>query len=215
MNTTQQNTEFEPQLLERIAATLGTLAEARKTHAEWSAVQASDYAEQRQKWMRDKNKASHYDASGDAKMAALEPGLMAMPEIKSQKARIATLRAELNAEEDRLRVLEEKGTPRDLYARVVETAEGLISQLADQLTNVRLTRVLLDSYGTADVNRLPSAVIDTAKLHPSVVKFSTFRFLSRLTNMREAQVTDGDIKRTDKAVSDALEQLRGLVAADM
>lgn len=69
--------------------------------------------------------------------------------------------------------------------------------------------MLMSTYGTTNVAKLPRPRVDAARLHPSVVQVETFPFHPKLSVLRDSQITqqavDAEASNAGKALTDLLE----------
>jgi len=103
------------------------------------------------------------------------------------------------------------GTPYSAYRAAVENAEGMVAGILQRLRKQRVEQVLLNTYGHSNVARLPRALTDAARLHPSVTIVETLAFAPRLAALRDAQINQQVVDAAATNAGTALQRLLELV----
>jgi hypothetical protein len=201
----------ENETLTQIETLLVELSEAQRSYDEWRTTQPSDIDQARAAWLSIKDRQRMYDAEAVRAWKAQEPGLASKTEVISVKQKIAKLQSELVDAQGALRRLVDLGTPFAVYQNAVLSAEGFIPGFIHRLRKQRVEKVLLDTYGTTNTAKLPRAMTDVAKLHPSVAELELLPSLPRLSVLRESQITEAALSRQHDAAVKALENLRELM----
>ena len=83
------------------------------------------------------------------------------------------------------------GTPRDKYTRVLLSA-GKITSLANGLASASFEDLIFNMYKTRNLEKIPDAVLATARLHPDVLSYSNFQYTQPLDATRDS-FGDGEL----------------------
>ena len=140
-----------------------------------------------------------------------EPGISSRPEVVETRRRIAELEVELHNQKSRLKELLSIGTPYSTYRAAVENSEGMVSGILQRLRKQRVEQVLLNTYGHSNVARLPRALTDAARLHPSVTVLETLAFAPRFASRRDSQVNQQVVDAAATNAGSALSDLLKLI----
>jgi hypothetical protein len=203
MQTASENTA-----LANAESLLEDLKAAHKAFEAWNTRQSEDLPELRQQWLRAKPRDGIVREI--LEWRSNDPALVAMPEVKAVKKKIAALKAELRQAEDELEQLQTEGTPRDRWERSLLTAETALSGITNGLPGSRLKEHLESIYGTSDFNRLPNEAIAIAKANPEVVRAGMLKFSGRLDPLRDYH-TDPQLQNSYAAIEVGIARLRELI----
>src|ERR1700732_630331 len=133
-------TATENQALARINDLLEELKSTRKSFEAWNAEQSPDLAELRRQWLRSKPEPG--PGRETLHWRSEDPALLALPEVKALKKKIASIKLEIQKAEDDLEALEAAGTPRDAWERSLMNAESVIPGIAAGLKKSRMEELL-------------------------------------------------------------------------
>src|SRR5260221_14047899 len=193
---------------EQIRDLLSKLTEAQQSFDEWRKTQSATFDKEMAAWFSVRDRQRFYTADEVAAWKGQEPGISSRPEVVETRRRIAELEVELHNQKSRLKELLSIGTPYSTYRAAVENSEGMVSGILQRLRKQRVEKVLIDTYGHSNVARLPRALTDAARLHPSVTVLETLAFAPRFAALRDAQVNqqvvDGAATNAGSALSDLL-----------
>ena len=193
---------------QQIRDLLSKLTEAQQSFDEWRKTQPATFDKEMAAWFSVRDRQRFYTADEVAAWKGQEPGIASRPEVVETRRRIAELEVELHNQKSRLKELLSIGTPYSAYRAAVENAEGMVSGILQRLRKQRVEQVLLNTYGHSNVARLPRALTDAARLHPSVTVLETIAFAPRFAALRDAQVNqqvvDGAATNAGSALSDLL-----------
>src|SRR6266403_2931943 len=208
MSETSKQTDNETATAEQIKYLLNQLTTAQQSFDEWRKTQSATFDKEMAAWFSVRDRQRFYTADEVAAWKGQEPGISSRPEVVETRRRIAELEVELHNQKSRLKELLSIGTPYSAYRAAVENAEGMVSGILQRLKKNRVEQVLLNTYGHSNVARLPRALTDAARLHPSVTVLETLAFNARLASLRDSQinqnVVDGAASNAGSALSDLL-----------
>jgi hypothetical protein len=111
-----------------------------------------------------------------------------------------------------LNALVAAGTPFAQYKTVVDGIESMIGGIVQRLRKGRIEAALVSTYGHSNFAKLPRAMTDAARLHPSVVEVDIFAFHPKLAKLRESQITGAVVDDAASNAGKALQNLLDLVS---
>jgi hypothetical protein len=190
---------------------IAQLTAAQQAFDEWQNTQPADLDAQRSAWLSIRDRQRFYNVDEINAWKAQEPGLASRPEVIETKRRISELQLELVSEQSKLKELVAVETPFAVYQGAVMNAENMIGGILQRLRKQRIESVLVKTYGTANVAKLPRSLTDAAKLHPSVAAVDTFPFNGRPSTLRESQITQQVVDAAATNVGEALQRLLDLI----
>jgi hypothetical protein len=208
---TQPNIETDT--INTITELLETLSQQRTEFETWLAKQDPNLPAQEREWRIAKRKSAIHDASIDEVFAKQEPGLNALPTVVASKIKVANLKRDLANAESELSKLLELGTPQTTYDRTLDMTEARVTHLIDAIKHSRIEGFLLQSYGSADVVRLGDEIVNTVKLHPSVVRLDMIRPIGRSLS-RQVDFTNAERERSYQRVLSGLGKLKNLLVSE-
>jgi len=209
MENQVHNEDATKQQIERL---LSELTFAQQSYDEWRTSQPSDLDQKRSAWLSIRDRQHMYDADVLRAWKAQEPGLASKPEIIAVKQKIASLQSELAVAQAELVRLVDLGTPFEVYKRAVDGIESMIGGIVQRLRKGRIEAALVSTYGHSNFAKLPRAMTDAARLHPSVVEVDIFAFHPKLAKLRESQITGAVVDNAATNAGEALVRLRELVS---
>src|SRR6266403_2509803 len=196
---------------QQIRDLLSKLTEAQQSFDEWRKTQPATFDKEMAVWFSVRDRQRFFDTEAVQAWKGQEPGISSRPEVIETRRRIAELEVELHNQKTGLKRLISIGTPYSAYRAAVENAEGMVSGILQRLRKQRVEQVLLNTYGHSNVARLPRALTDAARLHPSVTVLETLAFAPRLAALRDAQVNQQVVDAAASNAGEALERLQNLV----
>lgn len=137
-----------------------------------------------------------------------EPGFASQPAVVAVRQRITDAQRELAQANAEFKALLQAGTPFQTYANIVGKAERSVEGILQRERSQRMSKVLQDLYGTDNARKLPRAMVDAARLNPSVCQFETFRFATRMGSLQPHQLTE---QRLDEACDSVVAGLQELL----
>ena len=170
---------------------LTELADAKDAYQTWKRQQpdAESLDARRIKWASQPFvRGLRSDQLGDWK--ATEPGFASQPAVVAVRQRIADAQRELAEANAEFKALLQAGTPFQTYADIVGKAERAVEGILQRERSQRISKVLIETYGTDNSAKLPRAMVDAAKLHSLVTQFETFRFATRMGSLQPHQLTE-------------------------
>ncbi len=208
MSETSKQTDNETATANQIKDLIAQLTNAQQAFDEWRKTQPADLDAQRSAWLSIRDRQRFFDTEATQAWKAMEPGLASRPEVVETKRRISELQVEIAQEQNKLRELVSVGTPFSQYQSATLQAETLVNGIVQRLRKQRIEAVLLHTYGTTNVSKLPRTLTDAARLHPSVTILETLAFNPRLASLRDSQinqqVVDAAATNAGSALSDLL-----------
>src|SRR6266403_3763576 len=207
----ETSTSPEQATADQIKDLLAQLTETQRSFDEWRKTQPVTFDKEMAAWISIRDRQRFYNADEVAEWKGQEPGISSRPEVIETRRRIAELEVELHNQKTGLKRLISIGTPYSAYRAAVENAEGMVSGILQRLRKQRVEQVLLNTYGHSNVARLPRALTDAARLHPSVTVLETLAFAPRLAALRDAQVNQQVVDAAASNAGEALERLQNLV----
>jgi hypothetical protein len=138
-----------------------------------------------------------------------EPGFSSQSAVVAVRQRIINLQRDLAEANAEFKALLRVGTPFQTYADIVGKAERSVEGILQRERSQRVSKVLIETYGTDNSAKLPRAMVDAAKLHPLVTQFETFRLATRMGSLQPHQLTE---QRLDEACDRVVEALKELLA---
>src|SRR5258708_22027700 len=211
MSETSKQTDNETATTEQIKYPLNQLTTAQQSFDEWRKTQTATFDKEMAAWFSVRDRQRFYTADEVAAWKEQEPGISSRPEVIESRRKIAELEVELHNQKSRLKELLSIGTPYSAYRAAVENSEGRVSGILQRLRKQRVEQVLLNTYGHSNVARLPRALTDAARLHPSVTVLETLAFAPRLAALRDAQVNQQVVDAAATNAGTALKRLLELV----
>ncbi len=211
MSEISKQTDNETATAEQIKDLIAQLTNAQQAFDEWRKTQPADLDAQRSAWLSIRDRQRFFDTEATQAWKAMEPGLASRPEVIETKRRISELQLELAKEQSKLKELVAVGTPFAVYQGAVMNAEGMIGGILQRLRKQRVEQVLLNTYGHSNVARLPRALTDAARLHPSVTVLETIAFAPRFAALRDSQVNQQVVDAAASNAGTALQRLLELV----
>src|SRR5258706_9432163 len=196
---------------QQIKDLLNQLSAAQQSFDEWRKTQSATFDKEMAAWFSVRDRQRFYSADEVAAWKGQEPGIASRPDVIETRRRIAELEVELHNQKSRLKDLLSIGTPYSAYRAAVENAEGMVSGILQRLKKNRVEKVLIDTYGHSNVARLPRALTDAARLHPSVTVLETIAFAPRFAALRDSQVNQQVVDAAASNAGTALQTLLELV----
>jgi hypothetical protein len=179
----ETSTSPEQATADQLKDLLAQLTSAQQSYDVWCQTQPENLEKQRVQWLSIRDR-TYLDGDALNAWKAREPGLSEKPEVVAAKRRISELQLELASEQSKLNALVAAGTPFAQYKTAVDGIETMIGGILQRLRKQRLEGVLVKTYGHSNFAKLPRALTDAARLHPSVVAIETFAFNPRLRALR-------------------------------
>ena len=211
MSETSKQTDNETATAEQIKYLLNQLTTAQQSFDEWRKTQSATFDKEMAAWFSVRDRQRFYTADEVAAWKGQEPGISSRPEVVETRRRIAELEVELHNQKSRLKELLSIGTPYSTYRAAVENSEGMVSGILQRLRKQRVEQVLLNTYGHSNVARLPRALTDAARLHPSVTVLETLAFAPRFASRRDSQVNQQVVDAAATNAGSALSDLLKLI----
>ena len=211
MSETSKQTDNETATAEQIKYLLDQLTTAQQSFDEWRKTQSATFDKEMAAWFSVRDRQRFYTADEVAAWKGQEPGISSRPEVVETRRRIAELEVELHNQKSRLKELLSIGTPYSTYRAAVENSEGMVSGILQRLRKQRVEQVLLNTYGHSNVARLPRALTDAARLHPSVTVLETLAFAPRFASRRDSQVNQQVVDAAATNAGSALSDLLKLI----
>jgi hypothetical protein len=167
------------EILSQLNDVLVNLEDAREQFEKWQAEHPY-IVNERLAWIREGNKSLNlYDPADQAEHRSREPGLASLPDIVAARDRVESAKVELRAAQADLIEIESHGTPLGRYLRALGMAESSVTGLASSAARERTTQLLESTFGTKDDWRISKEASASIKMHPSVARLSSFRFMER------------------------------------
>jgi len=207
----ETSTSPEQATADQIKDLLGQLTESQRSFDEWRKTQPATFDKEMAAWFSVRDRQRFYTADEVAAWKGQEPGISSRPEVVETRRRIAELEVELHNQKSRLKELLSIGTPYSTYRAAVENSEGMVSGILQRLKKNRVEQVLLNTYGHSNVARLPRALTDAARLHPSVTVLETIAFAPRLSSLRDSQIAQQVVDGAATNAGTALQRLFDLI----
>src|SRR5260221_5470670 len=211
MSETSKQTDNETATAEQIKDLIAQLTTAQQSFDEWRKTQSATFDKEMAAWFSVRDRQRFYSANEVAAWKGQEPGIASRPEVVETRRRIAELEVELHNQKSSLKELLSIGTPYSAYRAAVENAEGMVAGILQRLKKQRVEQVLLDTYGHSNVARLPRALTDAARLHPSVTVLETIAFSPRFASLRDSQINQNVVDGAASNAGTALQRLLELV----
>src|SRR5258707_8742773 len=211
MSETSKQTDNETETTEQIKYPLKQLTTAQQSFDEWRKTQSATFDKEMAAWFSVRDRQRFYTADEVAAWKGQEPGISSRPEVVETRRRIAELEVELHNQKSRLKELLSIGTPYSTYRAAVENSEGMVSGILQRLRKQRVEQVLLNTYGHSNVARLPRALTDAARLHPSVTILETLAFNPRLASLRDSQINQNVVDAATTNAGTSLQRLLDLI----
>ena len=207
----ETSTSPEQATADQIKDLLGQLTESQRSFDEWRKTQPATFDKEMAAWFSVRDRQRFYTADELAAWKGQEPGIASRPEVIETRRRIAELEVELHNQKSRLKELLSIGTPYSTYRAAVENSKGMVSGILQRLKKNRVEQVLLNTYGHSNVARLPRALTDAARLHPSVTVLETLAFAPRFASLRDSQINQQVVDAAASNAGTALQRLLELV----
>jgi hypothetical protein len=150
--------------------TLEELKSAKEAFVEFKSISAG-VEEERRAWSRRRPEEDGRNHAAIFAWKNSDPELCDLPAIRAAEIRVRNLKEQLAEAESALGELQAEGTPRQKYVRSIFVAWSAVNGLANGLKRAAIEDILFTLYKTRNFDRLPDAVIQTARVHPDVLKF--------------------------------------------
>src|SRR5258707_13878389 len=209
----ETSTSPEQATADQIKDLLAQLTESQRSFDEWRKTQPITFDKEMAAWIYIRDRQRFYSADEVTAWKGQEPGISSRPEVIETRRRIAELEVELHNQKSRLKELLSIGTPYSTCHAAVENSEGMVSGILQRLKKNRVEKVLIDTYGHSNVARLPRALTDAARLHPSVTILETLAFNPRLASLRDSQINQQVVDAAATNAGKALTELLDLVSS--
>src|SRR5260370_35738367 len=189
MSETSKQTDNETETANQIKDLIAQLTTSQQSFDEWRKTQSATFDKEMAAWFSVRDRQRFYSADEVAAWKGQEPGIASRAEVVETRRRIDELEVELYNQKTELQRLLSIGTPYSTYRAAVEKAEGMVSGILQRLKKNRVEQVLLNTYGHTNVARLPRALTDAPRLHPSVTVLSTIAFAPLPPSPRNSHIT--------------------------
>lgn len=174
------------QALIQLNETLEELQSAAEAFAEFRAGLSLDVEEERRAWSRKRPEEDGRNHGAVVAWKNSDPELRDLPAIVAAELRVRNLKAQLAEAESELSQLQSEGTPRQKYVRSIFSAWSAVNGLANGLKRAAIEDILFTLYKTRNFDRLPDAVIQTARVHPDSLRFESCQITQLLDPSRDS-----------------------------